>query len=163
MKLFFILRKLINNIKYKKHLKHLNKSFVHGEGFCESKIYKNIPTQLLNIKINNTTNDPNKIKFGSFCNVSCNITLNNKGSIMVGDYVFMNHVTMRIDHHLHIGSHNFFGPGVKLWDTNNHPISASKGIDKALNLPMIFHFLKVMNLSEIPSVLVIMFGLVWMH
>jgi len=134
MKLFFILRKLINNIKYKKHLKHLNKSFVHGEGFCESKIYKYIPSQLLNIKINNTTNDPNKIKFGSFCNVSCNITLNNKGSIMVGDYVFMNHVTMRIDHHLHIGSHNFFGPGVKLWDTNNHPTSASKRYRQSVEL-----------------------------
>lgn len=140
MKLFLIFRKLINNKKYKKHLMHLNKSFVHGVGFCESKIYKYVPYQLLNIKINNTTNDPNKIKFGSFCNVSCNITLNNKGSINVGDYVFMNYVTMRIDYDLRIGSNNFFGPGVKLWDTNNHPISfrerKRQSIEMAYDFPL---------------------------
>lgn len=123
MKLFSFFRRLYNNIKLKKHVNHLNKSIIYGKGFCKSKIYKHNSFQLLNVKVNNMTNDADKIVFGDFCNVSCKITLNNKGSINVGDYVFMNHVTMRIDYHLVIGSNTMFGPGVRLWDTNNHPIS----------------------------------------
>jgi len=84
MKLLSFLRKQFNNIRYKKHVNHLKKLFVHGEGFCESQIYKDILFQLFNIKINNNTNDLNKIRFGSFCNVSCRITLNYKGSIWLG-------------------------------------------------------------------------------
>lgn len=115
-----------NSIKLKKHLVDLKRQFVFGVNFCSSNIYPDKQYQFLNIKIKNETNDRNRIKFGDYCNVSCNITLNKLGTILVGDYVFMNYVTMRIDYDLNIGSHCMFGPNVVLWDTDNHPLSASK-------------------------------------
>jgi len=128
-----MLKYLIKNlIKYnqnstvKKHTKSLFSKFIVGEGFCTSPIYKNPSFQLLNINITNKTNDKNKIKFGSFCNVSVDIFLNERGSILVGDYVYMNKVYMRVDHNLKIGSHCLFGPNVRLWDTDNHPLSPAE-------------------------------------
>jgi len=38
----------------------------------------------------------------------------------------MNYIQMRIDYNLKIGSHCMFGPNVRLWDTNNHPVSVSE-------------------------------------
>lgn len=96
-----------------------------GKNFCASpSLYPNKKAQLLNIKIYNGTKDKKNIIFGDNCNVSCSITLNIKGSIIVEDYVVMTYVKMRIDHHLLIKSHCLFGPNVTLWDTSNHPLSA---------------------------------------
>lgn len=104
----------------------LKKSIIVGKEFCQSKTYSNADRQLLNVKVNNKTNDKNKITFGDYCNVSTSILLNNKGTITVGDYVYMNSVTMRIDYNLKIGSHCMFGPNVKLWDTKSHPLEVAK-------------------------------------
>lgn len=112
--------------KIDNHQSYLNKNCIVGKSFCSSKLFANRGVQLMNIKINNHTKDPKNIVFGDFCNVTCNITLNNKGKINVGDFVFMNYVKMRIDHNLQIGSHCMFGPNVVLWDTDNHPLSAQK-------------------------------------
>ncbi len=114
------------NYKAKKHKKYLQSVCNWGENFCGSKMYKNSLFQLLNIKIINNVFDSQKIIFGNNCNISCAITLNEKGSIDIGNYVFMNFVKMRIDYHLSIGSHCMFGPNVIIWDTDNHPLSASK-------------------------------------
>lgn len=112
--------------KRKKHILFLQSVCSWGSNFCMSKMYPSQLEQLNNIKITNKTNDFNKILFGDNCNVSCAITLNERGQITVGDFVFMNFVKMRIDHHLQIGSHCLFGPNVVLWDTDNHPLSASE-------------------------------------
>jgi acetyltransferase-like isoleucine patch superfamily enzyme len=120
------LKKIYLNKKIKNHLKSVMENCNTGVFFCNSKLYENTKAQILNVKINNQTKNPNNIIFGDYCNVSCNITLNYKGSIKIGDYVFMNYVKMRIDHNLQIGSHCMFGPGVTLWDTDNHPLSVSK-------------------------------------
>jgi len=128
------------NEKLKTHISSLNKSCIYGKSFCKSGLYSDNKFHLFNIKINNTTNEPNKLVFGDFCNVSCNITLNQYGSIVIGDYVYMNYVQMRIDYNLKIGSNNLFGPGVKIWDTSNHPISVSErhkqSIDLAEDFPL---------------------------
>jgi len=121
-----IIRKYYNYNNLKTHKKFLLQNCVVGENFCKSPVYKNNEMQLLNVKIVNKTGDKNKIKFGSHCNVTVNIFLNTKGSITVGDYVYMNSVHMRIDHNLKIGSHCLFGPNVKLWDTKNHPLSSAE-------------------------------------
>ena len=97
-----------------------------GDGFCTSSFYPANKYQLLNVKVNNKTGDKKNIEFGNSCNVSCNITLNERGTINIGDFVFMNYVKMRIDYDLSIGSHCMFGPNVVLWDTDNHPLAASK-------------------------------------
>lgn len=99
---------------------------IYGKGFCESKIYNNYKEQLLNVKVLNKSHERNKINVGDFCNISCSIFLNEKGSINIGNYVYMNYVQMRIDYHLEIGSHCMFGPNVKLWDTKNHPLDTNE-------------------------------------
>lgn len=121
-----MLKQLLIQRRHYLHLKFLQNNCIMGEKFCNSPaMYPNKKAQLLNVKINNTTKDKNNIIFGDNCNVSCSITLNNKGTITISDYVFMNFVKMRIDHHLQIKSHCLFGPNVTLWDTNNHPLSAT--------------------------------------
>lgn len=134
------LLKLRENIRIKNHEKFLFRSCVVGEGFCHSNYYKNSRKQLLNVKINNHTNDKSKIQFGDFCNVSCQITLNKKGSIKVGNYVFINYAKFRIDYDLIIGDNCMIGPNVTLWDTDNHPISVGKRhqqtLDFAMNFPL---------------------------
>lgn len=109
-------------VKINSHTKHLDKVMIVGKGFCESKLYNDRRKQLLNVKINNKTGDKTKIKIGDFCNLSCSVFLNERGSISIGDYVYMNHVNLRIDYNLKIGSHCMFGPNVRLWDTRNHPM-----------------------------------------
>jgi acetyltransferase-like isoleucine patch superfamily enzyme len=125
-------RYLIRKIKYfnikseiEKHKSFLGKSCIVGENFCSSPIYKDPKRQLLNVKIENRTGIKEKIKFGAYCNVTVNILLNKKGEIVIGDYVYMNSVGLRIDHKLTIGSHCLFGPNVRILDTDNHPLSAA--------------------------------------
>jgi acetyltransferase-like isoleucine patch superfamily enzyme len=126
--------------KLAEHIDRLNQVCVMGLAFCASKFYANPKKQLMNVRINNQTKDKLKIKFGDYNNISCNITLNSKGSIETGDYVYMNFVKMRIDHHLKIGSNCLFGPNVTIWDTDNHPISVEERhqqtIDFAHDFPL---------------------------
>lgn len=122
--------RLIKGIRLKRrvknHIAYLNKNCVYGKEFCKSPSYNNPEAQLLNVKINNKTGKKENIQFGDFCNVTVSVFLNNKGSVKVGNYVYMNSVSMRIDHNLRIGSHCMFGPNVKLWDTKNHPLDPAE-------------------------------------
>lgn len=124
--------------KLQKHLQHLAKVCTMGKGFCTSAFYKNGKAQLLNVKINNHTQDKSKVRFGDYNNVSCQITLNAKGSISFGDYVYMNYAKIRIDHQLNIGSHCLFGPNVTIWDTDNHPISVEERHQQAIDFAQEF-------------------------
>jgi acetyltransferase-like isoleucine patch superfamily enzyme len=119
-----IARRHYTKIKVKSHWNSILESCIIGDSFCTSPAYKDRGLQLLNVRVTNSTFDKTKIRFGSFCNVTVNIFLNSKGSITIGDYVYMNSVTMRIDHNLIIGSHCLFAANVRLWDTDNHPLSA---------------------------------------
>lgn len=116
--------------KAKKHKVTLLENCIVGNGFCTSPMYDVPLRQILNVKITNTTGDKNRIRLGSFCNVTMNIFLNKNGSIILGDYVYMSSVTMRIDHNLKIGSHCLFAGNVKLWDTDNHPLSPKERHDQ---------------------------------
>lgn len=116
-------RSLNTKSRIRKHRKVLQQNCTVGDKFCSSPAYKDPNRQLLNVKITNATGDKNRIIFGSFCNVTVRLFLNANGSVIVGDYVYMSSVTMRIDHNLRIGSHCMFAGDVKLWDTDNHPLS----------------------------------------
>ena len=117
-----------------KKLEDLRRNFIHGSDFCYSELYHNREDAIAQLKINNTTGDRTKIRFGDYCNVQFKITLNHQGSIFVGDYVFMNYVTMRIDHNLKIGSYCLFGPNVTIWDTSNHPLNPEERKKQAIEL-----------------------------
>ncbi len=134
-----MLKQLLFQRRYKLHVERLQKNCRIGANFCDSAaMYPNKKAQLLNVKIHNATKDKNKIIFGDNCNVTCSITLNNRGTIIIGDYVFMNFVKMRIDHHLVIKSHCLFGPNVTLWDTDNHPLSDSARWRQCEEIPINF-------------------------
>ena len=133
--MFPIIKNILLKRKYRIHLKNLSQNCLIGLNFCSSSLYSDKKLQLLNVKINNTTKDKNKVVIGNNCNISCNLTLNERGSITIGDFVFMNFVKMRIDHNLKISSHCLFGPNVTLWDTNNHPLSASARLRQAEEIP----------------------------
>ncbi len=111
--------KFLNAIEHEKKLKLVCQ---FGRNFCSSPLYTSRLFQLMNVKIVNRTKDVSKIKIGDYCNLSATIFLNEKGSINIGNYVYMNSVGMRIDYNLKIGSHCLFGPNVRLHDTNNHPL-----------------------------------------
>ncbi len=136
----FLLR-IKDNIKIRQQEKSLSESCIVGKNFCKSNYYKDHRKQLLNVKVNNHTYDKTKIQFGDYCNVSCQITLNNKGSIKIGDYVFINYAKFRIDYDLIIGNNCMIGPNVAFWDTDNHPISAKlrhqQSVDFATNFPLV--------------------------
>jgi acetyltransferase-like isoleucine patch superfamily enzyme len=121
-----IIVNVLNNwklkIKLKRHKMDLDKNCFYGNGFCESPIYNSPSLQLLQVKIRNKTGRKESVYFSDYCNVTGSINLNSNGSIHIGEYVYMSNIIMRIDHDLNIGSHCMFGPNVKLWDSNNHPI-----------------------------------------
>lgn len=120
-----LIRKYYSNTAVKGHQKFLLQNCIVGNGFCKSPVYDDFNKQLLNVRITNKTGEKSRIIFGSFCNVTLKLFLNKNGSIKVGDYVYMNSVSMRIDYNLKIGSHCLFGPNVKIWDTDNHPLSSN--------------------------------------
>ena len=102
----------------------LNRLAIIGEYFCTAPYLPE--THIFTVKIENRSGRRERIQIGSNCNLSINILLNIEGKIEIGDYVYMNGgCRLRIDHELHIGSHCLFGPGVIIWDTDNHPISKS--------------------------------------
>jgi acetyltransferase-like isoleucine patch superfamily enzyme len=117
------LRHSFRNWKAKRYKQKLKKIADFGIGFCESPYFPKSGTQILNVKIINLTNKKDQIRIGDYFNGTIDVFLNSKGSINIGNYVYMNSVKMRIDYNLKIGSHCLFGPNVKIWDTNNHPIS----------------------------------------
>lgn len=133
-----ILLNIYRKRKIVRHIKYLKEVCVIGDDFCTSSLYRNPQKQLLNVKIENLSKDPRKIVFGNKCNVSCSITLNEKGSIIVGDFTFMNYVRMRIDYNLRIGTHCLFGPNVVIWDTDNHPLSVNARHKQAEEIPGIY-------------------------
>lgn len=130
-----ILLYLYIKAKISHHKKHLKTVCVIGNNFCTSSLYRNPDEQLLNVKIANLTKNPKKILFGNKCNLSCEITLNERGSITIGEFTFMNYVRMRIDYNLRIGSHCLFGPNVLIWDTDNHPLSVNARHKQAEEIP----------------------------
>lgn len=119
----FIKRKL-KELSYSKYQTRLFKKIEVGTSFCNSPLYSGkYSFPLFRVNVHNQTGDKSRIRFGNYCNVAVNINLNKKGSITIGDYVYITSATFRIDHNLTIGSHCMFGPNVRLWDTDNHPIN----------------------------------------
>jgi acetyltransferase-like isoleucine patch superfamily enzyme len=118
------LRKIQQQQKNKRQKQFVLSQCLVGKGFLESPMYAN-DSKWQNVKIQNKTSDKKNIRIGDYCNMNVSIYLNTKGSIEIGNYVYASSVSMRIDHHLKIGSHVMFGPNVKLWDTKNHPLDTT--------------------------------------
>lgn len=121
------LQKIRLSRRYKKHRAYLNRICSFGREFNRSTSYgNNLKQAFLNFNLK-VRNQPRQcVSIGDYCNLSAKGMINERGSIRIGDYVYMNGVNLRIDHNLIIGSHCLFGPGVNLWDTNNHPLSVSE-------------------------------------
>src|SRR5690606_19019756 len=117
------IKRIYHNHRAKSHWKRINQSCTYGTGFWQSPSPQFRWEKITNLIIHNATKDKDKICFGKNCNVVATISLGSKGSISIGDYVYMNKIKLRIDYNLKIGSYCMFGPNVKLWDTKSHPLN----------------------------------------
>lgn len=123
MKLIQLLKAEIIKYKSKRKWDKINRDCVYGKLFCKSPTYQfSRNGSILNLNIFNLTNDKSKIRFGDYCNIAATIVLREKGSITVGNYVYMNRIHLNIQYHLSIGSYCMFGPNVKIWDSKDHPL-----------------------------------------
>jgi acetyltransferase-like isoleucine patch superfamily enzyme len=81
---------------------------------------------VLNLTVGNKSGDPTRIVIGDYCNLNLEIHCEARGRITIGNHVFMSaKARIRCDHEVHIGDRCMFGPEVRIWDTNNHPMSVS--------------------------------------
>jgi len=63
------------------------------------------------------------------------IDCNRKGKVTIGDYVYSSSkLIIRCDVEVTIGNYCLFGPNVRIWDTNSHPLSASARKRQAMDV-----------------------------
>lgn len=81
---------------------------------------------ILNFRVKNVSGLPDRVVIGDYCNLDARVYCNARGRITIGNHVYMNSTAvLRCDHRIAVGSNCLFGPNVRLWDTNNHPMSVS--------------------------------------
>ena len=118
------LKKIRQRYALRNHRINLEKNCIMGKDFNAAPWQK--PTGLQNFSVGNLTGDPNNVIVGDYCNLNATIHCNSRGKVGIGNHVFMNaKTTIRCDHEIRVGNYCMFGPNVRLWDTNNHPMSAS--------------------------------------
>lgn len=111
---------------YKAHRLAMERICSFGNGFNCSPLYEDREQAFLSFRLSVRPTPRKCITIGDWCNLSVTGMVNEQGSISIGEYVYMNSVHLRVDYDLQIGSHCLFGPGVKLRDTSNHPLSYSE-------------------------------------
>lgn len=124
--MFRLIKKLRKNLLFSKHINAINLICDYGKEFCQSPNFLDHKSRLLKFIVNVRPIPRKCIFIGDYCNLTCSILVGEKGRVNIGNYVYMNNVELRVDYQLQIGNHCMFGPGVQIWDTNSHPISASE-------------------------------------
>lgn len=119
--------------RVRRHRATLERQATLGRGLCESPALDS--RALLSLRITNLSGDRSRIRIGDFCNISADFRLNTRGRVLIGNYVYMNGCSLRIDHDLAVGDHCLFGPRVVVWDTNNHPLSRAARHRQAEEIP----------------------------
>lgn len=128
------IREAVGRWKVRAHVRQLRQVATFGEGLCASAALP--ATAVLGFRVTNRSRDPRRIRVGSFCNLSVSILMEKDATIEIGDYVYWNGGGMaRIVHGLKMGARCLLGPGVTLWDTDNHPLSRGKRRAQAERVP----------------------------
>lgn len=128
-----IIKKLFAHVRVKKHKIELMKNCISGKELNAAPWQSK--SAILNIKVKNNTGDSSAVTIGNYCNVNLSIFCNTKGKVEIGNHVYMNHGnSIRCDYHVSVGNNCMFGPNVKLWDTNNHPMSVSLREKQAISV-----------------------------
>lgn len=119
-----LIRKWRDHTQIQKHREHLERNCNIGAELNSAPWQKK--TAILKFHVSNRSGDNERIQIGNYCNLSCTIDCNVRGRVIIGNHVFMNSANyIRCDYKVSIGNFCMFGPNVRLWDTNNHPMSAS--------------------------------------
>ncbi len=134
--MFIMLIKYLRRLKQIKHQKALKKSAIFGKAFCERPLNGDKTSYLYtNVKIKNPFG-AERVVFGDYNNVFVSIYLTKNGEITTGDYVYMNSgCKLHINNKLMIGNYCMFGPGVTVWDSDNHPLDPLKRKEDAVQIP----------------------------
>jgi acetyltransferase-like isoleucine patch superfamily enzyme len=134
MDLFSKLRTHFVYWKARTYRKSLDRVAVIGEGLCRTAVESE--SYILNFRLRNLTGIRERVRIGRFCNLGMRILCDGKGSVTIGDYVYFNSGgVIRSAHAVNIGSHCLFGPGVAIWDTDNHPLSRAQRHKHAETIP----------------------------
>lgn len=131
-----MLIKWLKGQKQKKHHSALKKCAIFGKAFCERPLNGDKLSYLYhNVKIKNSFGS-DRIVFGDYNNVSVSIFLTKNGQVKTGNYVYMNSgCKLHVNNKLTIGNECMFGPGVTIWDTDNHPLDPKKRREDARQIP----------------------------
>lgn len=131
-----MLIKWLMRLKQIKYSKQLQSRAIYGEGFCERPLNGDKTTYLYhNVKIKNSFGS-DRVVFGNYNNVSVSIYLTKDGQVKTGDYVYMNsNCKLHISNTLTIGNYCMFGPGVTIWDSDNHPLDPEQRRQDAISIP----------------------------
>lgn len=128
-----IVRRVLMKRTLRRHRSRLETQCKLGVAFNEAPWQKS--TALLNLSVGNKSGDPNRVTVGDYCNLNVEIHCESRGRVTIGDHVFMSAKTrIRCDHEVRIGDRSMFGPDVRIWDTNNHPMSATARRRQALEI-----------------------------
>jgi galactoside O-acetyltransferase len=121
--MILFINKLRAEARLKRHLETIERSCIHGKDLCKG------PWQgkylILNLNVNNLSNDRNRITIGDYCNLDANLFCNKEGRIAIGNHVFMNHVSIVSNYQVTVGNNCLFAPNVRVTDANSHPLSCS--------------------------------------
>lgn len=132
-----MLQNILAKRRAEKKLKSLYDNAVIGKEFCGSPMYSNAKLHVLrNVHVTNKTGNPERLRIGNFCNLSCRITLQVSGNLNIGDFVYMNsNCVLNISNTVLIGSNCLFGPGVTIWDSDNHPLDPKLRLQQTMTIP----------------------------
>jgi acetyltransferase-like isoleucine patch superfamily enzyme len=124
MSILDIIRRTRTNRRIARHSNYLASQCTLGAEFNAAPWQKS--GAVLNLTIGNKSGDPTRVVIGDYCNLNLDIHCEVRGRVEIGNHVFMSAKTrIRCDHEVRIGDRCMFGPDVRIWDTNNHPMSVS--------------------------------------
>lgn len=106
-----------------RHIHGLKESCIYGEGLCRGP-WQN-EALILNLVVKNLSGDKKRVRIGDHCTLDANLFCNKEGNIIIGNHVFMNHISIVSNYHVEVGDCCMFAPNVRITDTNSHPLSAS--------------------------------------
>jgi acetyltransferase-like isoleucine patch superfamily enzyme len=124
MTIFTFLRRALLNKRIARHRRYLDSQCILGASFNAAPWQRG--GAILNLSVGNRSGDPSRVTIGDHCNLNVDIYCEARGRVEIGSHVFMNSKTkIRCDHEVRIGDRCMFGPDVRIWDTNNHPMSVA--------------------------------------
>lgn len=118
------IKSLVINLLKKRVYNSFKKTTIVGEHF----------SVLLSAKVDNTTKDKSKVRFGNNCEIGAKIHVEGNGSVSVGDYTTIRgNSFIESTNQVRIGSYVMISNNCTIRDHNSHPTSPAKRKEMCLS------------------------------